>query len=444
VADWLDVALGDLVEIKHGFAFQGEFFRDDPPGDVLLTPGNFAIGGGFKGDKLKYYAGPVPEEYVLSAGDLIVTMTDLSKEGDTLGYPAIIPTHSHRLLHNQRIGKVLPVGARVDVRFLYYLLCTREYRNEVLASATGTTVKHTSPSRIRAFGLSLPPLSTQQGIADVLRSLDNKIELNGRMNQTLESMARDIFRSWFVDFDPVIAKAEGRQPFGMSADVAALFPREFDESNPGSFPRGWTEAPLGKHVRAVYDGPHATPPPAESGPIFLGIRNMTGSKIDLAEVRHISEEQWARWTKRVTPEVGDIVFTYEATVGAFAVIPPGMRCCLGRRLALIRPSRERYYPHFLLHTFVSPPFQELLASRLNQGSTVQRIPLTDFPKYPILWPGDDLADRFERIAEPLWRSIHVQTEQSRTLAALRDTLLPKLMSGELRVRDTEKLVGIHV
>jgi len=354
------------VDIKHGFAFQGEFFRDDPPGDVLLTPGNFAIGGGFKGDKLKYYAGPVPEEYVLSVGDLIVTMTDLSKEGDTLGYPAIVPSGSDRVLHNQRIGKVVVLaGTRAELRFLYYLLRTREYRNEVLASATGTTVKHTSPSRILAFRFALPPISTQEGIADVLSAFDRKIELNRRMNQTLESTARAIFRSWFVDFDPVIAKAEGRQPFGMSADVAALFPSEFDESDPGGLPRGWTQAPLEKHVRAVYDGPHATPPSAESGPIFLGIRNMTGSKIDLAEVRHISEEQWARWTKRVTPEAGDIVFTYEATVGAFAVIPPGMRCCLGRRLALIRPSRERYHPHFLLSTFVSPPFQELLASRFK-------------------------------------------------------------------------------
>ena len=91
VSDWRDISLDELVEVKHGFAFQSEFFRDDPPGDVLLTPGNFAIGGGFKGDKLKYYRGPTPEEFVLAAGDLLLTMADLSKAADTLGYPAFVP-----------------------------------------------------------------------------------------------------------------------------------------------------------------------------------------------------------------------------------------------------------------------------------------------------------------------------------------------------------------
>jgi type I restriction enzyme, S subunit len=102
---WQTIRLGELVEIKHGFAFKGEFFRDSPPGDILLTPGNFAIGGGFKSDKLKYYNGPVPEEYVLLEGDLLVTMTDLSKSADTLGYPALVPKPLYaRFLHNQRLG----------------------------------------------------------------------------------------------------------------------------------------------------------------------------------------------------------------------------------------------------------------------------------------------------------------------------------------------------
>jgi type I restriction enzyme S subunit len=108
-SEWRQACLEDLIEVKHGFAFQGQFFHDDPPGDVLLTPGNFAIGGGFKGDKLKYYRGPTPEEFVLGEGDLLITMTDLSKRADTLGFPALVPrsTGTARYLHNQRLGKVL-------------------------------------------------------------------------------------------------------------------------------------------------------------------------------------------------------------------------------------------------------------------------------------------------------------------------------------------------
>src|SRR5581483_3169555 len=237
---WVETKLGDVVDIKHGYAFDGKYFYDEPVGDILLTPGNFAVGGGFKPDKFKYYDGPVPADFVLEEGDLLITMTDLSKNADTLGYPAFVPeSHGKRFLHNQRLGKVeiLP-GARLSRRFLYYRLCTRAYRNEILASATGTTVKHTSPERIKRFEFLCSPLSEQEAIADILGALDDKIELNRRMNETLEATARAIFKSWFVDFDPVRAKAEGRQPAGMDAATAALFPSEFENSPWARFRRG--------------------------------------------------------------------------------------------------------------------------------------------------------------------------------------------------------------
>jgi len=112
--EWKKAKLGSLLDVQHGFAFKGEYFRDEPPGDILLTPGNFAIGGGFKHDKFKYYDGPVPEEFVLQEGDLLVTMTDLSRNADTLGYPALVPRASgqQRHLHNQRLGKILIKDAR--------------------------------------------------------------------------------------------------------------------------------------------------------------------------------------------------------------------------------------------------------------------------------------------------------------------------------------------
>ena len=208
--EWQETTLGDLIDIRHGFAFKGHFIHDEPRGDVLLTPGNFAMGGGFKGDKFKYFNGLVPEGFVLRKGDLLVTMTDLSKQSDTLGYPVFIPacTDGRRYLHNQRLGKIsLKEIASTDVRYIYYVMCGAEYRDEVLASATGTTVKHTSPDRIKRFRFRVPPLAEQRVIAHILGTLDDKIELNRRMNQTLEEMARALFKSWFVDFDPVRAKA---------------------------------------------------------------------------------------------------------------------------------------------------------------------------------------------------------------------------------------------
>ena len=201
VGGWREVALGDLLDIKHGHAFKGVFIHEEPIGDVLLTPGNFAIGGGFQVGRAKYYSGVVPDEYALAKGDLLVTMTDLSKQADTLGYPAFVPESldGRRFLHNQRLGKITLRDPNSTVkRFLYYVLCSKEYRDEVLASATGTTVRHTSPERIERYRFPLPPLPEQRAIAHVLGTLDDKIELNRRMNETLEAMARALFKSWFV------------------------------------------------------------------------------------------------------------------------------------------------------------------------------------------------------------------------------------------------------
>ncbi|EPW7004604.1 type I restriction endonuclease subunit S [Vibrio parahaemolyticus] len=149
---WVVSNLSTLIDIKHGFAFKGEHFSDKETSEILLTPGNVKIGGGFKADKFKYYDGPIEDNYVFSVGDMFVTMTDLSKASDTLGYPAIVPDLSgKRLHHNQRLGKVLfsdhPASKEM---FVYHNLCSTKYRQSVVGSATGTTVKHTAPKKILA------------------------------------------------------------------------------------------------------------------------------------------------------------------------------------------------------------------------------------------------------------------------------------------------------
>ena len=127
--------------------------------------------------------------------------------------------------------------------------------------------------------------------------------------------------------------------------------------------------------------------------MFLGIKNLTGTQLDLTDVRHIGEEHWSRWTERVTPESGDIVFTYEATLGCFALIPPDLRCCLGRRLALIRPRRSDPFRYFLFHSFVSAPFQRMLIERSTHGSTVNRVSLARFSRLPACLAASACAER---------------------------------------------------
>lgn len=352
-----------------------------------------------------------------------------------LGEAAIIP-EGLRCCLGRRMGLMRPDPNKLDSRFLLYYYLGPEFQ-DVIRERTirGSTVERIALIEFPRFPLRIPPLHQQRAIARALGALDDKIELNRRMNATLEAMARALFQSWFVDFDPVRAKLAGHEPVGMDQATAALFPEQFEESALGHAPKGWHIKRVSDVVEEVFDGPHATPPDAEAGPVFLGIKNLTGSGLDLSDVRHISDSDWPRWTKRVTPRPLDIVFSYEATLGFFALIPPGLRCCLGRRLALIRPKAREGHPHFWLHQFIGPDFQRYLMKHSVQGATVDRIPLIHFPNYLVLAPPLPLTQAFESRVAPLWATIHANAEQSGILATLRDTLLPKLLGGELSVAE---------
>jgi type I restriction enzyme S subunit len=370
-------------------------------------------------------------EYLLKAGDIV-----FGRKGAVERSAQVQPDEDGYFLGSDGIRIRLNVE-ECDPKFISYQLQTTAHRSWMIQHAAGTTMPSLNEGIIRRIPIVLKPLAEQKAIAAVLGALDDKIELNRRMNAKLEELARTLFQSWFVDFEPVRAKLDGREPVGLDSNTAALFPQYLDNSTLGIIPKGWQVNRISEVVEEVFDGPHATPPHVEEGPIFLGIKNLTGSALALSDTRYISESDWPRWTKRVTPKPLDIVFSYEATLGFFALIPPGLRCCLGRRLALIRPRAEDGHSHFWFHQFIGPDFQRYLIQHSVQGATVDRIPLIQFPNYFVLNPPSALKEAFECRVAPLWAKIHTNAKQSRTLATLRDTLLPKLLSGELSVETTK-------
>jgi type I restriction enzyme S subunit len=410
-------ALGDLIEIKHGFAFAGQYFAEEGP-YILLTPGNFEEAGGFRrrDDKQKYYDGPVPQEFILKPGDLLVAMTEQG-EG-LLGSTAFVPS-GKPCLHNQRLGLIRArPGSAVDLNFIYYLFNSRNMRAQIRSSASGTKVRHTSPTRIYSVVAPVPDLPTQRRIASILRAYDDLIEVNRRRIALLEEMARRVFEEWFVRF---------RFPDHELDDVA------------GELPKGWKRVPIEQAYEGLYDGPHATPKPSTEGPVFLGIGNITdGGQLDLSSVRHISEAEFPAWTRRVTPRAGDIVFTYEATLNRYAIIPRGFRGCLGRRLALIRTEPSSVYRNFLFLYFFSADWRETITRNMLSGATVERIPLSKFPTFPINLPPQALAAKFDGLVQPAFDQVENLGKSNAILQAQRDLLLPRLISGELSIRAAER------
>lgn len=172
-----------------------------------------------------------------------------------------------------------------------------------------------------------------------------------------------------------------------------------------------------------YDGPHATPPESAEGAVYLGIKNITDEgRLDLSSVRWISEDDLPRWTKRVTPRAGDIVFTYEATLHRYALIPDGFHGCLGRRLALIRPDRTKVDSRFLHLYMLGPVWRSTIEERTIAGSTVDRIPIIDFPKFPIDLPALDVQRSIAAVLGAFDEAIEVNQRRIELLQNLARSL----------------------
>ena len=187
----------DVCGIKHGYAFSGEFFTEEDNNILLVTPGNFKVGGGFQEKKCKFFTGEYSKEYVLNGGDLIVTMTDLSKNMDTLGYSAIVPCTDRVYLHNQRIGLFVDLSEKIKRVFLMYFMQTTEYRDSIIASATGSTVHHTSPSKILDCDVFVPPIELQNQFAAFVKQNDkSKLAIQQSLDK-LETLKKSLMQKYF-------------------------------------------------------------------------------------------------------------------------------------------------------------------------------------------------------------------------------------------------------
>lgn len=437
-SEWQSHALRDLVTIRHGFAFKGEFFSDTHSSLQLVTPGNFAIGGGFQLGKGKYYAGPVPEDYVLKPGDLIVTMTDLSKNADTLGYAAKVPTTSGTTwLHNQRVGLIRAKNEdRIDMGYMHYLMRSPSYRQLVVSTATGSTVKHTSPDRILAFEFELPPIDEQKSIAGLLTTLDDRITLLRETNTLLEQIAQTIFKSWFVDFDPVRAKQEGRIPEGMDEETAALFPDSFEESELGRVPKGWAVEPFTETVDVIGGGtPKTSVAEYWSGsiPWYSVVDAPSSTDVFVIDTeKHITEEGLRKSSTKLLA-AGTTIISARGTVGKLALTGREMtmnQSCYGLRGKV----GEHYFTYFNTYRII-----ETLKQR-SHGSVFDTITKDTLTGVFVVYPKADLIRAFESLLSPLMERIKENLEQAQILADLRDTLLPRLISGKLRLPEAEEMM----
>jgi type I restriction enzyme S subunit len=322
----------------------------------------------------------------------------------------------------QRLFAIRTDKRRLHGRFLYYALQSEPVIHELQSRATGTTAQGIRQSELRRVKVPLPPLAEQRAIAHILGTLDDKIELNRRMNETLEEIARALFKSWFVDFDPVRAKPEGRDP-SLPPHLADLFPDSFEDSELGRIPKRWKVGSVGDE----FDLTMGQSPPGETynlaseGLPFYQGRVDFGFRFPTRRVYCTAPTRFAK--------AGDTLVSVRAPVGDINMASED--CAIGRGVAAVRHNTSsRSYSFRFMQSIA-----EVFALFEGEGTVFGSIGKKDFRAIPCLVPPRELVLAYEMKVSPLDDRVEVNELENRTLAALRDTLLTKLISGELRVTD---------
>ena len=322
-----------------------------------------------------------------------------------------------------------------NTRFLAYALD----RTNISGYLSGTTMPKLTQGNLNRVRLSLPPRPIQEAIVTLAKALDDKIELNRRMNETLEAMARAIFKSWFVDFDPVRAKLDGRQPPGMDADTAAIFPDHFEHTELGLAPKGWTIRPVGEVVEAVGGG---TPSTKESLFWDAGMHHWATPK-DLSNLdapilldtnRKVTDAGLKKISSGLLPK-GTLLLSSRAPVGYLAIAEVPIAVNQG----FIAMKCDGDVSNYFMLNWCRENIDEI--ERRASGTTFQEISKRNFRPIPMIVPPSQLVGAFNGAVSSTYSRIASNLRESETLAATRDTLVPKLLSGEIRVRDAESTAG---
>lgn len=431
-SEWQTVTLAEEVDLLTGFPFRSADYSDDQT-QPRLVRGDNVIQGKLRWDGAKHWPATKTgqlRDYALTEGDVVVAMDRPWIEAG-LKF-ARITSYDLPCYLVQRVAR-LRAGQRLDQRFLAFIIASADFTDHVLAVQTGTSIPHISSSQIKEFAFSLPPIVEQRAIARVLGALEDKIDSNRRMNLTLEEMAAALFRSWFVDFDPVVRKSGGVPMIGKTAaayfqSLEISFPDSFEDSELGPIPKGWRVGTIEELARYVNGRPF-TKGASGSGRMVIRIAELNsgpgGSTVYndvIAEPENVAQP-------------GDLLFAWSGSLDVYRWFRD--EALINQHIFKVVCDRyPQWFVHYALRETM-PFFQDIAADKATTMGHIKRGHLSE-AKLAI--PPDDLIAETNRIIEPMYKTHLANDRESQTLAALRDTLLPKLLSGEVRVKGTSATI----
>lgn len=422
--NWAITSLEGKISIKHGFPFKSEFFSDKETSFIVLTPGNFYEEGGFKRQvgKEKFYTGEVPEEYLHEAGDLIVAMTE--QAAGLLGSCARVP-ESGIYLHNQRLGLITTDPNKILKDYVYHLFKTKTVREQVRLTSSGSKVKHTSPERIYNVKVPLPSVTEQQKIVNFLDALENKIDLNNRINTELEAMAKTLYDYWFVQFDFPDANGKPYKASGGKMVYNDILKREI--------PVGWSDGTL-DNLGQIVGG--STPSTAdknnfsEQGSAWITPNDLSGNignKFISKGAMGVTAEGIKSASLKKYP-AGTVLLSSRAPIGYMAIARNALTTNQGFKSFI--PSKG--YPTEFVYFTVKNSLKAII--QYASGSTFKEVSGTVIKTVKLALPPNELVEEFRAKVEDLFKRQDTLEQENEQLIALRDWLLPILMNGQVTVK----------
>lgn len=428
-SEWLTVRLGEHVEACLGKMLDAQKNKGTP--QPYLGNSNVRWGQFDLSDLAEMRFEPHEEErYSLLPGDLVVC------EGGEPGRCAIW-TGPAGMKVQKALHRIRPKGT-LDNYYLFYWFQQAAKAGLLEPYFTGTTIKHLTGKALAALEVPLPAIEVQRAMVDVLKQLDDRITLLRETNATLEAIAQALFKSWFVDFDPVRAKMAGRAPDGMDEATAALFPDRLEETELGLVPKGWLVMPVGDAVDTVGGATPDTKNEAFWDPplhCWTSPKDLSGASapVLLDTERRISDLGLNRISSGLLP-AGSLLMSSRAPIGYLAIAQTPV--AINQGYIGILPG-GKLSPLFML--FWCRQNMEAIKGRAN-GSTFMEISKKAFRPIPALVPTPELLERFDEVVGALFARLVENVLQATSLAEVRDTLLPRLISGELRLPEAQALL----
>ncbi len=440
------VNLGEIAIVRNGAGIKQEFFTSE--GIPLARVTNFT-------DTSINLLGCVRvcrlhakkwQSYFLKNGDILVATVGSwpPNWSSVVGKTVRVPLTANNAIQNQNTCCVIAKPIRANQDYIYYLLRTKDFIQYAANSASGSANQaRLSVAKLEQFTFDLPPIETQEKIGQILSALDDRITLLRETNATLEAIAQALFKSWFVDFDPVHAKAQGRQPEGMDEQTAALFPDRFVESELGMVPLGWEVVEL-VEISEILNGYAFKSEDYiedENGVFVLRTTNFSddGYAKRLGKDVFLPMSFTDTYSKYLCEPFDFHLVMVGASVGKTSTLLPNMLPALrNQNMWCFRP-KNGFPSRFFIHETVKLKTVEALRS--TSGSAREFLRKGDFEKGSVKLPTNDILAVFENTTLAIKQTIAINESQAQILANLRDTLLPRLISGQLRLPDVEEIVG---